>query len=147
MHWAGSPGRRSGRRTIRPLDRIRANTLARNWSALYQQRPTPDEGEMFVPERITVRRRVDDVVLWVRAWDLAGSKDGDWTVGVLMGRTASGTIVIGNVNRMRGRPNEVANEVLRTAKSDTNKIKIAMAVDPTSTKRRKPRSEGKDSPS
>ena len=90
---------------VAALDRIRANTLARNWSALYQQRPTPDEGEMFVPERITVRRRVDDVVLWVRAWDLAGSKDGDWTVGVLMGRTASGTIVIGNVNRMRGRPN------------------------------------------
>jgi hypothetical protein len=41
---------------IEALNRIRANTLARNWSALYQQRPTPDEGEMFVPERIKIRR-------------------------------------------------------------------------------------------
>lgn len=38
---------------VAALDRIRANTLPRYWSALYQQRPTPDEGEMFVPDRMT----------------------------------------------------------------------------------------------
>ena len=115
---------------VAALDRIRANTLARNWSALYQQRPTPDEGEMFVPDRMNLRVTTEDVYVWVRAWDLAGSKDGDWTCGVLMGKTKSGRIVVGNVVRMRGRPNEVAKKVLETARSDTNRIKIAMAVDP-----------------
>ena len=85
---------------------------------------------MFVPERIHLRRSTEDVVSWVRAWDLAGSKDGDWTVGVMMGRTKSGMIVIGNVVRMRGRPNEVANKVLETARADTRRVKIAMASGP-----------------
>lgn len=109
---------------VAALDRIRANTLARNWSALYQQRPTPDEGEMFVPDRMSLRRTTEDVFVWVRAWDLAGSKDGDWTCGVLMGKSKSGKIVIGNVVRMRVRPNEVANRVLATAEADTSRIKI-----------------------
>ena len=60
---------------VAALDRIRDNTLARNWSALYQQRPTPDEGEMFVADRMSLRRTTEDVFVWVRAWDLAGSKD------------------------------------------------------------------------
>jgi hypothetical protein len=48
------------------LERIRANTLARNWSALYQQRPTPDEGEMFTPDRMRTTRSTEDVIMWVR---------------------------------------------------------------------------------
>ena len=80
---------------VEALDRIRANTLARNWSALYQQRPTPDEGEMFVPDRMRLRRTTEDVYSWVRGWDLAGSKDGDWTAGVMLGRTRSSGVVVG----------------------------------------------------
>jgi hypothetical protein len=48
----------------------------------------------------------------------------------MMGKTHSGKIVVGNVVRLRGRPNEVAAKALETAKSDTNRVKIAMAVDP-----------------
>jgi hypothetical protein len=66
------------------LRRIQSNTLARYWSALYQQNPVPDEGELFSPDRIGLRDRTDDVVLWVRGWDLAGSVEGDWTVGALL---------------------------------------------------------------
>ena len=43
------------------LERIRANSLARDWSALYQQRPTPDEGELFAVERIVTRDHTSDV--------------------------------------------------------------------------------------
>ena len=61
---------------VEALARIRANTSPpRNWFALYQQRPTSAEGEMFVPERMTPRNTTEDVARWVRAWDLAGSKD------------------------------------------------------------------------
>jgi phage terminase large subunit-like protein len=87
-----------------PLERIRANMLARNRSALYQQRPTPDEGEMFAPDRTGLKTNTDDVIVWVRAWDLAGSKEGDWTVGVMMGLTRDRKVVVGNVRRLRGRP-------------------------------------------
>ncbi len=50
---------------IKALERIRANTLARNWSALYQQKPVPDEGAMFLPDKITVRANMNtsDVVV------------------------------------------------------------------------------------
>ena len=89
------------------LERIRFNSLARNWSALYQQRPTPEEGELFSVERVTMRDHTSDVVFWVRGWDLAGSVEGDWSVGVLMGRTRDGKFVIGDVRRLRGRPDAV----------------------------------------
>jgi hypothetical protein len=92
---------------IKALDRIRANTVpTRNWFALYQQKPTPDEGEMFTPDRIALRGEFNtsDVVVWVRGWDLAATVDGDWTVGVLMGKTRDKKIVVANVRRLRGRP-------------------------------------------
>jgi hypothetical protein len=51
---------------ISALDRIRMNTQPpRNWFALFQQRPTPGEGEMFVPDRMILRRHTDDVYAWV----------------------------------------------------------------------------------
>ncbi|MGP0089640.1 MAG: hypothetical protein ACLPKB_06730, partial [Xanthobacteraceae bacterium] len=55
------------------LDRIRANTSARDWSALYDQNPVPDEGEMFSPDRIGMRGHTSDVIIWCRGWDLAGT--------------------------------------------------------------------------
>jgi len=67
------------------LERRQANTLPRYWSALYQQNPVPDEGELFSPDRITLRSHTDDVILWARGWDLAGSVDGDYAVGALVG--------------------------------------------------------------
>jgi hypothetical protein len=77
------------------LERIRENTLARYWSALYQQNPVPDEGELFSPDKIGLRDWTDDVVQWVRGWDLAGSKEGDYTVGAMVGRTKDGRFVVG----------------------------------------------------
>jgi predicted phage terminase large subunit-like protein len=39
------------------LERIRANLPSRDWSALYQQRPTPDDGEFFLKDWL---RHYDD---------------------------------------------------------------------------------------
>jgi predicted phage terminase large subunit-like protein len=44
------------------LERIRRNTLPRFWSALYQQRPTPDEGTYFLKE-------------WLRWYDTPPARD------------------------------------------------------------------------
>ena len=118
------------RYSIRDFGRIRANTFGRDWSALYQQRPTPDEGAFFAPDCMDVRTNTDDVVQWVRAWDLGGTMDGDWSVGVMMGLTKDRKIVIGDVRRFRGRPEKVAALIEETARGDTRRVKIAMARDP-----------------
>lgn len=72
-----------------PLDdlkRIKADVLPRDWSALYQQQPSPDEGTFFQKE-------------WFQTWKVApkhlsiyGTSDyavtdggGDWTVHVIWG--------------------------------------------------------------
>jgi predicted phage terminase large subunit-like protein len=112
------------------LWRIQSNTLARDWSSLYQQRPTPEEGELFAPDRITIRDHTSDVILWVRGWDFAGSIEGDWTVGVLIGKTKGGTYVVGHVCRFRGRPDVVADRVLEIARSDTKMVRISIPQDP-----------------
>ncbi len=115
---------------VKKLERIRANTFARDWSALYQQQPVPDEGEFFAPDSIGLRRHTGDVVAWVRGWDLSGTAQGDWTVGVMMGLTKARRIVIGDVKRMRGRPDAVASMIEETARSDTRRVRIALARDP-----------------
>jgi len=106
----------------RKLERIRANTFARDWSAIYQQNPVPDEGEFFSPDAIQLRSHTDDVVAWIRGWDLGGTAQGDWTVGVMMGLTKTKRVVIGDVKRMRGRPEQVAELIKETARSDTRRV-------------------------
>jgi hypothetical protein len=115
---------------LQALARIRANTFARDWSALYQQQPTPDEGEFFAPDRMEIRTRQDDVIVWVRAWDLSGTVDGDWSVGVMMGLTRDRKVVVGDVKRTRGRPEKVAELVEETARGDTRRVKVCLPQDP-----------------
>jgi predicted phage terminase large subunit-like protein len=112
------------------LERRQANTLARYWSALYQQNPVPEEGELFSPDRIGLRDRTDDVIQWARGWDLAGSKEGDYTVGALVGRTRDKRFVVGNVVRFRGRPDEVEDKIEETARLDTRRTRISIPRDP-----------------
>ena len=80
---------------------------------------------MFAPDRMGLRTNTDDVIVWVRAWDLAGSKEGDWTVGVMTGLTRDRKVVVGNVRRLRGGPEVVADAIAETARAD-----IAMGIDP-----------------
>jgi len=114
------------------FERDRAAMLARDWSALYQQNPVPEAGEFFAADLLTVRSHTDDVVSWVRGWDLASTakKTADYTVGVMMGITRSKKTVIGDVKRMRGRPDEVADLIEATARADTRRVRIAIARDP-----------------
>jgi phage terminase large subunit-like protein len=115
---------------LRKLERIRANTFARDWSAIYQQNPVPDEGEFFSADFITLRTHTHDVVSWVRGWDLSGTAQGDWTVGVMMGITKDKRTIIGDLKRMRGRPDAVAKLIEETARADTRRVRIAIARDP-----------------
>jgi predicted phage terminase large subunit-like protein len=123
------------KKNLQELDPVlRAQLLDGDWGA----RPP---GEMFdrnwfrvvtnPVERAALLMRTNR---WGRFWDFAGteaskeskSKDPDWTVGVLMGRTIDQEIVIGDVRRFRARPNDVERIVLETAVEDAQRYGCRM---------------------
>jgi predicted phage terminase large subunit-like protein len=117
------------------LDRVRMAIGERDWSALYQQDPRPPEGALFKVERGTALDAAPAGIRWVRAWDLAataqtGTRDSDWTVGLLLGRTDEGRFVIGDVVRLRGGPDEVEAAVVATASRDGRGVPISLPQDP-----------------
>ncbi|MGC0389313.1 phage terminase large subunit [Bradyrhizobium sp. USDA 241] len=136
------PGDPLGRKHNEPLapHRFSYNALMdrldvlgeRSFAALYQQQPMSDDGGMFrgdwfVPVSVAdlPARRVR-----VRAWDLAASADGDYTVGVLMSKDASGIFYIENIIRFRGSPLEVEKKIFETAKNDGRSVQIFLPQDP-----------------
>lgn len=73
---------------IEALERIRRNSQARDWSALYQQRPSPEEGDYFKAEWFKpVAKLPDPKTLRVYGGsDYAVTADGgDYTVHVVVG--------------------------------------------------------------
>jgi phage terminase large subunit-like protein len=97
---------------------------------MYQQQPVPDEGELFAPDKLMLRDHTSDIFNRVRAWDLAGTVEGDWTCGVLIGKTKAGGFVVINVRRMRGTPDKVRAFILETAMGDTRLARISLPKDP-----------------
>jgi len=66
----------------------------------------------------------------VRAWDLGATKDGDWTVGVLMRRLRGGRFVIEDVDRFRGPPGDVEQRILSVARRDGVNVAVRLPQDP-----------------
>lgn len=112
--------------------------LSGNWNI------RPAAGLYFPRNKVTLIDEIpDDVVRWVRAWDLAGTEDKKnnnpedgpaYTAGVLMGKRRSGGYVVADVINQRLNASEVRNLVLNTAKADKaaykSKYRIRMNQDP-----------------
>lgn len=118
----------SYRRSLQALDPVtRAQLLHGDWDA----RPP---GEMFdrawfglvwKPEEQAALREA--VIRWCRFWDLASTErragaEPDWTVGVLMGRTADDMIVVADVVRVQAKAPDVENLIVETAARDANLV-------------------------
>src|ERR1700730_1046753 len=68
------------------LERIKRNTTAQDWSALYQQEPTPDEGGYFKEAWLRPVVDLPEHMNYYGASDLAVSADrGDFTVHLILG--------------------------------------------------------------
>ncbi|QNK65891.1 phage terminase large subunit [Variovorax sp. PAMC26660] len=103
----------------------------RTWSALYQQRPSPLDGDLFKPDQIKVIEALPaGNIKWVRGWDLASTVDGDWTVGLRLGRTEDGRFIISDVRRMRVGPDERDAAMVNTAAMDGRSTKQSIPQDP-----------------
>lgn len=112
--------------------------LGGNWNI------RPAAGMYYPRSKVTLIDEIpDDVVRWVRAWDLAGTEDKKtnnpeggpaYTAGVLIGKRKNGRIVIADVVNQRLNSSDVRNIVLNTAKADKaaygRKLRIRMNQDP-----------------
>jgi predicted phage terminase large subunit-like protein len=88
------------------LERIRANTMPRMWSALYQQSPAPDEGGYFRDEWLRIETPPDTATLAVYgASDYAVTEGGgDYTSHIVVGLDQSGRMYVLDVWRRQARP-------------------------------------------
>lgn len=101
----------------------------RTFEALFQQSPRTPGGRLFKTDRLAVVE-TRAVGTTVRAWDLAASEDGDWTVGVLITRTEEGSFQVADVVRMKGGPELVIEAICSTAERDGREVAIGLPQDP-----------------
>jgi predicted phage terminase large subunit-like protein len=134
--WGDDDAYGYGARLLALRDQHEREGLLRDWHSLYQCAPRPPEGAMFKPAEMPVLDVLPEVIggCAVRAWDLASSVTGDWTVGLRLevvkeGKHSVGW-VISDVRRMRGRPDEVRRLVQTVAESDGRGVKVLLPEDP-----------------
>lgn len=99
------------------------------FSALYQQTPQPSSGGLFKREKFQIiDQEPADIKRVVRFWDLAMSSktSADYTVGVKMGITATGQLVILDVARFQREWDEVEPEVAATAVRDERGVHVGV---------------------
>jgi len=92
---------------LEALTRIKRTIGTRDWSALYQQNPVPDDGAFFTKgmfKRYGLREAPPyDEMIFYTAWDLAvGQKQmNDWSVGITVGIDRVDNIYVIDVQRGR----------------------------------------------
>lgn len=98
----------------------------------YQQQPSAPEGNLFKPDNIPIIDAMPEYMQYVRAWDLASTAGGgDWTVGFKLAISHDGArIIIADVVRLRGSPEEVEAAIKNTAQRDGKECVIRLPQDP-----------------
>ena len=119
-----------GGQTVEHLDGRRQAAGSVMWSANWQGRPAPLEGNLFRVENWNYL--VGDLPegVDVRAWDLAASEKGDYTVGVLMRLCDNGVIVVRDVERFRLSPGARDARIRLTAERDGQSTVVSVPDDP-----------------
>lgn len=134
--WADDDGYGYGRRLKELEAAAEREGRTRDWWSQYQCAPRPPEGAMFKPGRMPIIEptMLPHIVEKVRAWDLASSAKGDWTVGLLLGRSYTpayeNTFIVLDIVRFRGPPEQVRATVRAVAQADGPGTKIWLPKDP-----------------
>ena len=112
---------------------IRADVGSRVFEALYQGRPTPDEGGFFRREWFQVTDKpFGEHAYRCRYWDKAATAGGgDWTTGVLIA-SEDGRYCVEDVVHVQYGPKEVQDVIRRTAEQDGRNVRIRMEQEPGS---------------
>jgi predicted phage terminase large subunit-like protein len=111
------------------------NGRMRDWHAQFQGHPYPPEGALFRPAEMPIFDVLPAFTEEVRAWDLASTVKGDWTVGLRLSRPLDWNhykdmLIVTDIRRMRGTPDEVRHLVQTVAQSDGYGVKQWFPEDP-----------------
>lgn len=103
-------------------------TNPRTWASLFQQRPAPQDGDIFRPDMIgTIDAIPWGVSQWVRGWDLgATAHGGDYTVGVKLGRLADGRVIVADV--VRGQFGVDQRDAIMKATADADGVNVMQSI-------------------
>lgn len=97
----------------------------------YQQRPAPLDGGLFKPDQLKIVDAIPaEPIKWVRGWDFASTIDGDWTVGLKLGRLPDNRFIIADLIRMRCGPEERDAAIKNVAALDGRECKQSIPQDP-----------------
>lgn len=101
-------------------------------AAQLQQRPVPRGGGMFNKDDFQFLDTEPHCIQWCRGYDLAATdkQTAAWTVGVKLGKTSDGRIVIADVDRYRKEAGGVEQAILSCAHRDGMAIPISIPQDP-----------------
>lgn len=111
------------------LRRIESRIGPYYWGALFQQRPSPREGDFFKPDKMPRLSAAPVCDRVVRAWDLGATESGNYTVGVKMGKRGNRFAIL-DVVRFRASVDERDKRILETAKLDGPTTKVLIPQDP-----------------
>ncbi|MDE8344822.1 MAG: phage terminase large subunit [Acidocella sp.] len=136
-----SLGRRQGEalwpewQDLAAIERLRTQIGERTFASMYQQAPIPPGDGMLHVSSLNIVKVAPDLLRELRGWDLAASapvagRNPDYTVGVKIGLTASGEIIICDVIRFRAAPGEVEARIQAAARADGVRTVIALPRDP-----------------
>lgn len=117
------------------IARRRQEVGERAFSAMYQQSPKPPEACLFRTEQIKLLPEAPATRVSVRAWDFAASlpapgRTPDYTVGLKLGQTLDGVVVILDVVRFQAGPAEVEARLQETARRDGQATLVGLPQDP-----------------
>lgn len=118
------------------LLRIRSNMKRksglRGWEALYQQNPSPLEGDIFKVALLKFIKYAPPGLKWVRAWDAAVSESkGDYTAGVMIAEDPENDrFVIRNVRRAQYDTGKRDRYIVDTAIEDGEEVEVILPEDP-----------------
>ena len=114
------------------LSQIKTLLGSYQWSALYQQRPAPEEGGLFKRQWFEIVDDYPSGCIRDRRWDLAASLNkGDYTTGLLLGMYQGQFYVI-DLQRVQENPAGVESLVKQTAILDGYATAIRMEREPGS---------------
>ncbi len=98
------------------------------WSAMYQQRPIPQEGRLFRKDWFEVVTDYPHDANQVRYWDLAATEKGDYTAGVRVA-AEDGIYYIIDVQRMRLTPAGVEGRIRQVAEQDRDSADVTIFME------------------
>jgi predicted phage terminase large subunit-like protein len=132
--WADDDKYGYGRKLLELRDAAEREGRLSDWYAQYQGRPRPPEGAMFKPGQMRVYDLLPPrLLMTVRAWDLAATSSGDWTVGLKLsqcGHWQDDSWIVTDIRRMRGRPDEVRALFRAMVESDGYQVEQWLPQDP-----------------